>query len=107
MNFNISIDTTRELNWTEMKDIYVETREFLVSDSVQNDFRKFYQKKNKREGTFGTINIRFDFLEDGRSNIWIMGINDGARLKSDAWEYWDYGDGEFKVTKDGELIKSD
>jgi hypothetical protein len=102
--FTVEIDTKRELSWDEMKGIYLDTRKFLLTESVQNDLKAFYEKRNENSGNFYQLGIRFD----GKSNVRITGSNLSITKGSDTWSYQNYENESSVitkiVTKDGELI---
>lgn len=104
MYYAITIDTKRNLNWDEMKGIYLDTKVLLLSDSLQRDLKQYYEEETNINGNFTELKIEFDFMGDGKSNIQIEGDNLNELNGGKPWHYWDYGHNSFKITPWGELI---
>lgn len=104
MYYSVVIDTTQDLNWEEMKGIYIDTREFLLSDSMQRSLKEFCNKKYKDNSTFMKVEIEFDFKSDGESDVKIEGYLDEEKY-TETWHYWNYGDTSFEISPSGEIVQ--
>lgn len=104
MYYSVVIDTTKDLNWEEMKGVYIDTRKFLLSDSMQRSLKEFCDKKYKGNSPFMKVEIEFDFNSDGNFDVKIEGPIDDE-MYSEPWNYWNYGDTSFDISPNGEIIQ--
>jgi hypothetical protein len=104
MYYSVVIDTTKGLNWEEMKGIYIDTRKFLLSDSMQRSLNEFCDKKYKGNSPFMKVVIEFDFKSDGEFDVKIEGYLDGD-MYTRPWNYWNYGDTSFEILPEGEIMQ--
>ena len=102
--FKVIIRTTKNLDWDEMKGIYIDVREFLLSDNTQRELKQFCDKEYKGNSSFNKVGIEFDFESDGYYDVQIDGYLDDE-IYSAPWYYWNYGDTSLTISPEGEIIQ--
>lgn len=102
--YKVIIRTTKNLDWDEMKGIYIDVREFLLSDNTQRELKQFCDKEYKGNSSFNKVGIEFDFESDGYYDVQIDGYLDDE-IYSAPWYYWNYGDTSLTISPEGEIIQ--
>lgn len=102
--YKVIIHTTKNLDWDEIKGIYIDAREFLLSDNTQRELNQFCDKQYKGISSFSKVEIEFDFESDGYFDVKIEGyLND--EIYSEPWYYWNYGDTSLTISPEGDIIQ--
>lgn len=94
-NCCVNIRIKNNLIWNNIKNIFIDTKDFMFSDAAQEDLQTYAMPRVFRKTSY-SVSIKFTSTKDKTQYIKVDRLYSG-------WQYKDYKGKVYRISKDGEL----